>query len=98
MVIAALLSLAALTPAARAQDAKVTAGAISGKVTVDGKPARGVTVIAEPTGEIRSASENTTKLEAKTDEAGHYQLIDVPWARLHTWRLLLQETYQTPGS
>jgi len=78
VVIAALLSLAALAPTTVAQDAKATAGAISGKVTVDGKPARGVTIIAEPAGETPSASEGTTKLAARTDETGHYKLIDVP--------------------
>jgi hypothetical protein len=53
---------------------KPATGTISGRVTLEGKPAPGITVLAvQESGQLRQAS-----AQAKTDAEGHYRLTGLP--------------------
>lgn len=60
----------------QATDSKAPSGSISGRVTKDGKPAAGVTVVLAPPDNWGRADARTT-----TDEAGRFQLSQVPAGR-----------------
>lgn len=69
-------------PTSPAQDPKET-GTITGRVTLDGKPAQGVNVIATPSGSeparmVERMLNPSASSKATTDSAGRYRLEGVP--------------------
>src|SRR5436853_7212934 len=79
LILSAILMLAAIINArtqSSEQEAKKPAGSISGRVTINGKPAPGITVALRPvsTGRVYVKP-------AKTDEDGRYQLAEVATGR-----------------
>src|SRR2546426_11640336 len=65
-----------------AQDQKTT-GSVTGRVTVDGKPAKDITVIATPSitdpgKAMESILNRSASLKATTDSEGRYKFEEVP--------------------
>src|SRR6185436_13336625 len=94
----AMLSLCAVLCAAQAP-AKDTSASISGRVTMGGKAAAGVTVVATVS---NSFFDNKTVAKTATDEEGNYKLTGLAAGRLHilpiakAYRVATGGTYKEP--
>src|SRR5688572_22446381 len=71
-----LLLCTAICLHAQTTTQKAANGSISGKVTIKGKPAAGVTVFARVTNERNM--QNMTRVRVKTDQNGSYRLSNLP--------------------
>src|SRR5262245_25080086 len=65
------------TKEARAIDVKQGAATVSGRVTIKGKPAKGVTVFLQPQQTTESENDGTTP-SAKTNENGYFRITGLP--------------------
>lgn len=82
VLVAVVLTLLCGIPSASAQEPK-EAGAITGRVTLDGKPAKDITVIAtlsitDPSRIAESFLNKAASLKATTDSDGNYKFEDLP--------------------
>jgi protocatechuate 3,4-dioxygenase beta subunit len=82
VVVAVLFTLLCGTPSAWAQEPK-EAGTITGRVTLDGKPAKDITVLAslsitDPSKIAESFLNKAASLKATTDSDGNYRFEDIP--------------------
>lgn len=81
VLVAVLLTLLCGIPSASAQEKET--GAITGRVTLDGKPAKDITVIAtlsmtDPSKIAESFLNKAASLKATTDSDGNYRFEDLP--------------------
>jgi Carboxypeptidase regulatory-like domain len=76
--ISGILSVLAIVVCIHAQTntQRLASGSISGKVTIKGKPAGGVTVLA--TDSSHGFSSMTSRYRAKTDQTGSYRITNLP--------------------
>jgi hypothetical protein len=70
-----VLGIAARIPA-QTTTGKVASGSISGKVTIKGKPAAGVSILAKGSNDYQSRI--TTPHSARTDQTGTYRITNLP--------------------
>ncbi|HEX8720826.1 MAG TPA: carboxypeptidase regulatory-like domain-containing protein [Pyrinomonadaceae bacterium] len=76
LIVIASAGVALAQGAARAQ--RQGAGAVAGRVTVDGEPARGLRVVLAPASNSAPAGQSDPGLQTQTDDAGNFRLAGVP--------------------